>query len=80
MTRKLRRRPNDPVVPSPQEKRRKPPLVSSICYLLTDQEIEHDLRIIQESMVSLPPVVPIPATTATVKTRDLNSSSIKKPG
>lgn len=80
MTRKLRRRPNDPVVPTPQEKRRKPPPVSNICYLLSDHDIEHDIKIIQESLASIPPTVSIPVTT-TVKTRDtVNSSSIRKPG
>lgn len=41
MTRKLRRRPNDPV-PVP-EKRRKPP-PATLSYLLEDKEIEADLR------------------------------------
>ncbi|KAJ4440025.1 sin3 histone deacetylase corepressor complex component SDS3 [Periplaneta americana] len=43
MTRKLRRRPNDPV-PIP-EKRRKPP-PAQLNYLLDDKEIEGDLKII----------------------------------
>lgn len=82
MTRKLRRRPNDPVVQTPQEKRRKPQLVSTICYMLSDQEIEHDVKIIQESLVSLPTAVPTPAITTIVKARDIvvNSSPIRKPG
>ncbi|KAL4099088.1 hypothetical protein QTP88_023576 [Uroleucon formosanum] len=76
MTRKLRRRPNDPVVPAPQEKRRKPPPVSNIYYLLQEHEIEQDVKFIQESLAAS-----TSATTPTVKTRDtVNSSSIKKPG
>ncbi|XP_060834090.1 sin3 histone deacetylase corepressor complex component SDS3 [Rhopalosiphum padi] len=79
MTRKLRRRPNDPVVPAPQEKRRKPPPVSNIYYLLQDHEIEHDVKLIQESLASIPSTST--TTTPTVKTRDtVNSSSIRKPG
>jgi len=79
MTRKLRRRPNDPVIPAPQEKRRKPPPVSNIYYLLHDHEIDHDIKAIQESIASNP-CTPTTATT-TVKTRDtVNSSSIRKPG
>lgn len=78
MTRKLRRRPNDPVVPAPQEKRRKPPPVSNIYYMLQDHEIEHDVKLIQESLASIPSTS---TTTPTVKTRDtINSSSIRKPG
>lgn len=79
MTRKLRRRPNDPVVPAPQEKRRKPPPVSNIYYLLHEHEIEQDVKAIQESLASIPST----STTATptVKTREtVNSSSIRKPG
>ncbi|XP_050525799.1 sin3 histone deacetylase corepressor complex component SDS3-like [Daktulosphaira vitifoliae] len=53
MTRKLRRRPNDPVVPAPQEKRRKPPPVSNIYYLLDEREIEQDVKAIQESLASI---------------------------
>lgn len=45
MTRKLRRRPNDPV-PVP-EKRRKP-ATSQIVYQLDEKEIENDLRIINK--------------------------------
>jgi len=79
MTRKLRRRPNDPVVPAPQEKRRKPPPVSNIYYMLQDHEIEHDVKLIQESLASIPSTST--TTTPTVKTRDtINSSSIRKPG
>lgn len=43
MTRKLRRRPNDPV-PIP-EKRRKPP-PAQLNYVLDEKEIEGDLKII----------------------------------
>ncbi|XP_060865957.1 sin3 histone deacetylase corepressor complex component SDS3-like [Metopolophium dirhodum] len=79
MTRKLRRRPNDPVVPAPQEKRRKPPPVSNIYYLLQDHEIEQDVKLIQDSLASLASTST--TTTPTVKTRDtVNSSSIRKPG
>lgn len=41
MTRKLRRRPNDPI-PLP-EKRRKPP-TAQLVYLLDEKEIENDLK------------------------------------
>lgn len=41
LTRKLRRRPNDPI-PVP-EKRRKPP-ISQISYILDDKEVENDLK------------------------------------
>lgn len=83
MTRKLRRRPNDPVVPAPQEKRRKPPPVSNIYYLLQEHEVEQDVKAIQECLASLPSTstVAVTTTTTTVKTREtVNSSSIKKPG
>ncbi|XP_015367243.1 PREDICTED: sin3 histone deacetylase corepressor complex component SDS3 isoform X3 [Diuraphis noxia] len=57
MTRKLRRRPNDPV----------------------EHEIEHDVKLIQESLASLASTSI--TTTPTIKTRDtVNSSSIRKPG
>lgn len=79
MTRKLRRRPNDPVVPAPQEKRRKPPPISNISYMLQEHEIEHDVKAIQEALASLPSTSA--TSTATVKTREtVNSSSIRKPG
>lgn len=79
MTRKLRRRPNDPVVPAPQEKRRKPPPVSQISYMLQDHEIEQDLKAIQEAIASMPSTST--TATTTVKTRDtVNSSSVRKPG
>lgn len=44
MTRKLRRRPNDPV-PEKVEKRRKPP-PAQLNYLLDEKEIENDLKTI----------------------------------
>lgn len=47
MTRKLRRRPNDPV-PVP-EKRRKPP-AAQIVYLLEEKEVENDLKVIRGKM------------------------------
>ncbi|XP_050442843.1 sin3 histone deacetylase corepressor complex component SDS3 [Adelges cooleyi] len=78
MTRKLRRRPNDPVVPAPQEKRRKPPPVSSIDYMLDENEIDHDVKAIQEALASISSAS---TTTTTVKPRDtVNSSSVRKPG
>lgn len=62
MTRKLRRRPNDPVVPVViQEKRCKLSPVTNICYTLKEREIEYDLKVIQEVLVSLP----ITSTSAT---------------
>lgn len=48
MTRKLRRRPNDPI-PVP-EKRRKPP-AEKIVYLLDEKEIEADLKIINRGKI-----------------------------
>lgn len=79
MTRKLRRRPNDPVIPAPQEKRRKPPPISNICYLLHEHEIEQDVKAIQESLASIPSTST--TATTTVKTREtVNSSSVRKPG
>nr|XP_023026693.1 sin3 histone deacetylase corepressor complex component SDS3 [Leptinotarsa decemlineata] len=51
MTRKLRRRPNDPM-PLP-EKRRKAP-TAQITYLLDEKEMEHDLRIINKGKLSTP--------------------------
>lgn len=44
MTRKLRRRPNDPV-PEKVEKRRKPP-PASVNYVLDEKEIDSDLKAI----------------------------------
>lgn len=79
LTRKLRRRPNDPVVPAIQERRRNLPSVSNINYLLQELEIEQDIKAIQESLASIP-------TTSTsappaVKNRGtVNYSSIRKPG
>lgn len=81
MTRKLRRRPNDPVIQlqAPQEKRRKPPPVSIINYMLREHEIEQDIKTIKESMASLPTTST--AATSTIKLRDtINSSSIQKSG
>lgn len=51
MTRKLRRRPNDPI-PVP-EKRRKPP-AEKIVYLLDDKEIEADLKSINRGKIMAP--------------------------
>lgn len=48
MTRKLRRRPNDPV-PVP-EKRRKPPM-TQVIYQLDDKEVENDLKIINRGKI-----------------------------
>lgn len=47
MTRKLRRRPNDPV-PEKVEKRRKPP-PAQLNYLLDEKEIELDLKAINRA-------------------------------
>jgi len=44
MTRKLRRRPNDPV-PEKVEKRRKPP-PAQLNYLLDEKDIENDVKMI----------------------------------
>lgn len=49
MTRKLRRRPNDPV-PEKVEKRRKPP-PAQLNYLLDEKEIESDLKAISRGKV-----------------------------
>ncbi|XP_058800508.1 sin3 histone deacetylase corepressor complex component SDS3 isoform X2 [Phymastichus coffea] len=49
MTRKLRRRPNDPV-PEKVEKRRKPP-PAQLNYLLDEKEIENDLKAISRGKV-----------------------------
>ncbi|CAH1378570.1 unnamed protein product [Tenebrio molitor] len=51
MTRKLRRRPNDPI-PVP-EKRRKAP-TAQITYLLDEKEVENDLKIINRGKVLTP--------------------------
>lgn len=50
-TRKLRRRPNDPI-PVP-EKRKKPP-TAQITYLLEEKEVENDLKIINRGKVLTP--------------------------
>lgn len=47
MTRKLRRRPNDPV-PEKVEKRRKPP-PAQLNYILDEKEIELDLKAINRA-------------------------------
>lgn len=52
VTRKLRRRPNDPL-PQPSEKRRKP-TVSQLVLLLDDKEIENDLKIISRGKTMTP--------------------------
>ncbi|XP_012268612.1 sin3 histone deacetylase corepressor complex component SDS3 [Athalia rosae] len=49
MTRKLRRRPNDPV-PEKVEKRRKPP-PAQLNYLLDEKEIENDLKAISRGKI-----------------------------
>lgn len=54
MTRKLRRRPNDPV-PVP-EKRRKPP-AAQITYVLDDKEIEKDLKTMNMSISKIFPTI-----------------------
>lgn len=78
MTRKLRKRPNDPVVPALQEKRRNVPSVPNVNYLLNEHDIEQDVKTIQESLVSIPSTST--SGTQTVKTRNtINSSSIRKP-
>jgi len=79
MTRKLRRRPNDPVVPTSREKRRKPHPVSDKYFLLQKHEIEQDVKLIQDSLASLASTST--TITPTVKTRDtVNYSSIWRPG
>lgn len=50
MTRKLRRRPNEPV-PEKVEKRRKPP-PATLHYILEDKEIELDLKAINRAKTS----------------------------
>ncbi|XP_055301297.1 sin3 histone deacetylase corepressor complex component SDS3 [Sitodiplosis mosellana] len=52
VTRKLRRRPNDPM-PMPAEKRRKP-TVSQLVLLLDDKEIENDLKLISRGKTMTP--------------------------
>lgn len=51
MTRKLRRRPNDPI-PMP-EKRRKAP-TAQITYLLDEKEVDNDLRVINKGKLPTP--------------------------
>ncbi|XP_060867218.1 sin3 histone deacetylase corepressor complex component SDS3-like [Metopolophium dirhodum] len=79
MTRKLRRRPNDPVEPTPRGKLRKPPPVSDKYFLLQEHEIEQDVKLIQDSLASIASTST--TITPTVKTRDtVNYSSIWRPG
>lgn len=79
MTRKLRRRPNDPVVPVVvQEKRCKQSSVTNICYMLQEHEIESDIKVIQEALASLP----ITSTSATLSVKPngtFNFTSTHKP-
>lgn len=63
MTRKLRRRPNEPI-PEKVEKRRKPP-PAQISYLLEDKEIDNDLKTISRGKVV--PAVRKPGTCSTFK-------------
>ncbi|KAF5301201.1 hypothetical protein FQR65_LT08936 [Abscondita terminalis] len=71
MTRKLRRRPNDPI-PVP-EKRRKAP-AAQITYLLDEKEIDNDLKVINRGKILTPvrkpgeplPTVPPPVPTTPV--------------
>lgn len=49
MTRKLRRRPNDPV-PEKVEKRRKPP-PAQLNYILDEKEIDNDLKAISRGKI-----------------------------
>lgn len=79
MTRKLRRRPNDPI-PVP-EKRRKPP-AAQITYLLDEKEIDNDLKIITrgkiltptrkpcETLTTVPNTVPTPTVPVIVPTNE----------
>ena len=81
MKRKLRRRPiNNPVVPATREKRHKrPPPLSNKYFLLQKDEIERDVKLIQDSLSSLP--YTSTTTTPTVNTCDtVNYSTIWKPG
>ncbi|XP_043259928.1 sin3 histone deacetylase corepressor complex component SDS3 isoform X6 [Colletes gigas] len=74
MTRKLRRRPNDPV-PEKVEKRRKPP-PAQLNYLLDEKEIESDLKAISRvvlphyNAVNMPSQhIPSPSDSPLVETR-----------
>lgn len=79
VTRRPKRKANNPVLPVPHEKRRKPPSVLNIRYMLQDHEIEQDIRDIQAHIASKPYTSSTAAIT--VKTHDtVNSSSIIKPG
>lgn len=53
MTRKLRRRPNDPV--PVQEKRRKP-TTSQVVFLLDEKEVENDIKAISRGKVVTPTI------------------------
>ncbi|KAI5696824.1 hypothetical protein M8J75_000743 [Diaphorina citri] len=50
MTRKLRRRPNDPAIPAPEKRRKVPP--SQLNYTLDEKEAENDLKEIARAAVS----------------------------
>jgi len=66
-------------VPAPREKRRKPPSLSNKYYLLQEHEIEHDVKLIQDSLSSI--ASSSTTTTPIAETRDtVNYSSILKPG
>lgn len=76
MTKKLRSRPNHPVISGAREKRCKP-LVPNISYSLQEHEIEQDVMAIQKSLALLDsttekPIVQIRETVI--------SSCIRKPG
>lgn len=81
IARKLRRRPNDPVFPVPQEKRRKPPPSTSSYYMLQDQEINEDLKAMQPLASAESANYQTNLANATVnKYKSFNSASIRKPG
>ncbi|XP_017794064.1 PREDICTED: sin3 histone deacetylase corepressor complex component SDS3 isoform X4 [Habropoda laboriosa] len=74
MTRKLRRRPNDPV-PEKVEKRRKPP-PAQLNYLLDEKEIESDLKAISRAVLPhyntvtiTSQHIPMPSDTPMIETR-----------
>nr|AEE61557.1 unknown [Dendroctonus ponderosae] len=71
MTRKLRRRPNEPI-PMP-EKRRKAP-TAQITYLLDDKEADNDLRMIKEKAVL--PVRKLSESSSSLGSPNHNSSSV----
>lgn len=83
IARRLRKRQNNIVelVPVPQVKRHKPPVVPKIQYMLHENEIDCDIKAIQD--LSLTSKSPMPSTIAisTVKKNDtVNSSTIKISG